>query len=114
MSEAIIPGFRRVPRTGVIYVMNRARKLGYRYEDPEWANLGQGMPETGSLPGAPPRIESITIDLKDRHVIVVEDIVDTGTSMEYYLDQLQDRGPASVRLASRVNLTKVVWLSVSP
>ena len=45
-------------------------------------------------------IESLTIDLKGRHVIVVEDIVDTGTSMEYYLDQLKDKGVASVRLAS--------------
>jgi len=63
MPETIIPGFRRVPRTGVIYVMNRARRLGYTYSDPEWANLGQGMPETGDLPGAPPRVEAITIDI---------------------------------------------------
>ena len=57
-----IPGFRRVPRTGVIYVMHRARREGYRAGHPEWANLGQGMPETGPIPGAPPRIEQIRID----------------------------------------------------
>ncbi len=57
-----IPGFRRVPRTGVIYVMHRAQAQGFEYGDPEWANLGQGAPETGPLPGAPPRIERITID----------------------------------------------------
>ena len=54
-----IPGFRRVPRTGVIYVMSRATALGFDYENKEWANLGQGSPETGELPGAPPRIESL-------------------------------------------------------
>ena len=57
-----IPGFRRVPRTGVIYVMHRATQQGFTYDDPEWANLGQGMPETGDLDGAPPRIDQITID----------------------------------------------------
>jgi len=62
MPELSIPGFRRVPRTGVIYVMDRARQQGFRYDDPEWANLGQGMPETGPLPGAPPRIEHVQID----------------------------------------------------
>ena len=54
-----IPGFRRVPRTGVIYVMSRATALGFDYENKAWANLGQGSPETGELPGAPPRIEEI-------------------------------------------------------
>src|SRR5215471_3173223 len=56
-----IPGFRFVPRTGVIYVMHEARALGFTYDDPHWANLGQGSPETGSIPGAPPRIESVVI-----------------------------------------------------
>ena len=48
--------FRPVPRTGVIYVMTEAAAAGYRPDDPAWANLGQGQPETGPLPGAPPRI----------------------------------------------------------
>lgn len=59
---APIPGFRAVPRTGVIYVMHRAEALGFSYASPEWANLGQGSPETGSLPDAPPRITDLTID----------------------------------------------------
>ncbi len=59
---ASIPGFRRVPRTGVIYVMHRARQQGYTPGDPAWANLGQGMPETGPIPDAPPRVETIRID----------------------------------------------------
>jgi aspartate/methionine/tyrosine aminotransferase len=61
MEESTIPGFRFVPRTGVIYVMHEAMARGFSYDDPRWANLGQGSPETGPLPGAPPRIESLTI-----------------------------------------------------
>ncbi|NNF33327.1 MAG: hypoxanthine phosphoribosyltransferase [Saprospiraceae bacterium] len=56
----------------------------------------EGMESSGSVRV----IESLTIDLKGRHVIVVEDIVDTGTSMEYYLEQLKDKEVASIRLAS--------------
>src|SRR5690606_4565725 len=62
MTQPTIPGFREVPRTGVIYVMHRAAELGYTAADPAWANLGQGAPETGALPGAPPRIERLSID----------------------------------------------------
>jgi aspartate/methionine/tyrosine aminotransferase len=54
--------FRSVPRTGVIYVMNEAQKSGYRQDDASWCNLGQGQPETGPLPGAPARINSVTFD----------------------------------------------------
>lgn len=62
MNQTTIPGFRNVPRTGVIYVMHKARALGFTYDNPEWANLGQGSPETGALPNAPPRIEHLTIN----------------------------------------------------
>ena len=59
-THPTIPGFRSLPLTGVIYVMNRARLRGFTYTHPDWANLGQGSPETGELPGAPPRHEQIT------------------------------------------------------
>jgi N-succinyldiaminopimelate aminotransferase len=56
------PGFRPVPFTGVIYVMAEATQLGYAYGHPEWCNLGQGQPETGPLPGAPPRVWDVAAD----------------------------------------------------
>lgn len=62
MVNIDIPGFRQVPRTGVIYVMHKATQRGFHYDNPDWANLGQGAPETGPLPGAPPRIEQININ----------------------------------------------------
>ena len=56
-----IPGFRQVPRTGVIYVMHEAEKYGFVYGHPDWANLGQGSPESGDLPGAPPRVSELRL-----------------------------------------------------
>lgn len=54
--------FRSVPRTGVIFVMTEAARLGFEYGNSQWANLGQGAPETGPMPGAPARVHNFTID----------------------------------------------------
>ena len=56
------PNFRSVPRTGVIYVMEKATALGFNYASKEWSNLGQGAPETGSIEDSPDRLTSIPID----------------------------------------------------
>jgi aspartate/methionine/tyrosine aminotransferase len=61
-----IPGFRTVPRTGVIYVTHEATRHGFSYSNPEWSNLGQGSPETGDIPGAPPRITEVKISEASR------------------------------------------------
>lgn len=38
--------------------------------------------------------------IRDKNVLVVEDIIDTGRTMNYLLDILRDRGPASVKLCA--------------
>lgn len=58
--------FRVVPRTGVIYVVAEAAKLGYKTGAPGWCNLGQGMPETGALKGGPARKAAVAIDPADQ------------------------------------------------
>ncbi len=65
-SPSAPPGFRAVPRTGVIYVMTEAVKRGFSAGSDEWANLGQGAPETGPIDGAPARINSVSI-ANDEH-----------------------------------------------
>lgn len=38
--------------------------------------------------------------IEDKHVLIVEDIVDTGLTMRYLLDNLATRRPASVKLCT--------------
>ena len=49
-------------------------------------------------------VVQITADLskpvEGKHVVVVEDIVDTGLTMDYLMDNLRTRHPASVKLCS--------------
>ena len=39
-------------------------------------------------------------DIVDRHVIVLEDIIDTGKTMNEFLPQLQNQQPASLKIAA--------------
>ncbi|MDR1123971.1 MAG: hypoxanthine phosphoribosyltransferase [Elusimicrobiota bacterium] len=39
-------------------------------------------------------------DIKNRHVIIVEDIIDTGTTAKYITELLATRGPASVEICT--------------
>ncbi len=41
-------------------------------------------------------LKHIDAKLKDRHVILVEDIIDTGLSMKYMIDKMKAMDPASV------------------
>jgi hypoxanthine phosphoribosyltransferase len=45
-------------------------------------------------------VKDLDQSLKNKHVILVEDIVDTGLTMTYLLNYLKGRGPLSVRVAS--------------
>tara|TARA_E500000178_G_scaffold351862_1_gene413936 strand:+ start:502 stop:1749 length:1248 start_codon:yes stop_codon:yes gene_type:complete len=51
MKKEYLEYFKEVPKTGVIYVLERAIKAGYSPSSSEWSNLGQGAPETGPLNG---------------------------------------------------------------
>lgn len=41
----------------------------------------------------------LTHDLKDRHIIILEDIIDTGGTVHHFLKEVTQRAPASVRMA---------------
>jgi hypoxanthine phosphoribosyltransferase len=45
-------------------------------------------------------VKDLDQSLKNKHVILVEDIVDTGLTMTYLFNYLKGRGPLSVRVAS--------------
>ncbi len=45
-------------------------------------------------------IMGINDDIKGRDVIIVEDIVDTGDTAVYLIDEINKKGPASIRFAT--------------
>ena len=44
--------------------------------------------------------QDLSRPIQDKHVIVVEDIVDTGHTVHYLMENLKTRGPASLKLCA--------------
>jgi len=54
--------------------------------------------EHGSVPsGAVRLVMDVRASIEGRHVMIIEDIVDTGHTLHYLIDMLKSRNPASVR-----------------
>lgn len=57
--------------------------------------------EHGSVrSGAVRLVMDVRRSIAGKHVLIVEDIVDTGHTLHYLIDMLKSRGPASVRTCS--------------
>ncbi len=59
----------------------------------------KGTSSTGNV------ITAIGLDtnVKDRHIVILEDIIDTGKTLYHYLPQLDSMQPASVKIAVLLN-----------
>ena len=55
-----------------------------------------GLASTGKI------IEQLPVseDIKDRHVVIIEDIVETGYSMEFLRERLMEKHPASIEICA--------------
>jgi aspartate/methionine/tyrosine aminotransferase len=100
MSE--ISAFRVVPRTGVIYVTSEAQKRGFSPLDTEWCNLGQGQPETGDLPGAPPRVRHVDVSVDDQDYAPVAGLWELREAIASLYNALYRRGLPSQYSAENV------------
>src|SRR6188768_2378262 len=102
MSDGTIPGVRSGPRTGVIYVTTEAVARGFSPSDPDWCNLGQGQPETGELPGAPPRTHAVEIAVDDQEYAPVVGLYELRAAVADLYNRLYRRGLPSQYTAENV------------
>lgn len=102
MADDHLTAFRTVPKTGVIFVTSEATKLGFSSNNAEWCNLGQGQPETGELPGAPPRVHSIAIDTDDQEYAPVAGLPELREAIADLYNSLYRKGMKSRYSAENV------------
>ena len=100
-----ISAFRPVPRTGVIFVTEEANRLGYQAGDPDWCNLGQGQPESGTLPGAPERVTDIHITPDDHDYAPVPGLWELREAVASLYNHLYRRGKKSQYTAENVAIS---------
>jgi hypoxanthine phosphoribosyltransferase len=60
------------------------------------SSYGSGTSSSGKIN----LTKGIEIDIKNKHVLIVEDIVDTGLTLNYLVDYLKSFGPESVKICS--------------
>ncbi|HTR54389.1 MAG TPA: pyridoxal phosphate-dependent aminotransferase [Kofleriaceae bacterium] len=116
-AEPTFAAFREVPRTGVIYVTTEANRLGYSSHSPrvtdassgaqsatedDWCNLGQGMPESEELPGAPPRVASLSVLPGDQEYAPVAGLWELREAIAGFYNELFRRGLPSKYSAENV------------
>ncbi len=92
VDELVLVG---VLRGCYIFLADLSRRLTIprRIDFIALASYGQ----TGTLPGAVRLIMDLRSDIAGKHVLIVEDIVDTGSTLQYLLGTLRSRGPASLK-----------------
>lgn len=82
---------------GAVMVMADLARRMTIHCDMDWmavSSYGSGTQSSGVV-----RIlKDLSTDIVDRHVLVVEDIIDTGLTLSYLLSNLQSRNPASLEV----------------
>lgn len=60
--------------------------------------------------------KDVSMELKDRHVIILEDIFDTGKSLDFCYNYMQAKKPASVKIVTLLDkpARRKPWVTVKP
>jgi len=96
---------------GAVMVMaDLARHLS-RHVEMDWmaiSSYGSGTTSSGVV-----RIlKDLDTDIMDRHVLVVEDIIDTGLTLSWLISNLRSRNPASVEICTLLRKPDAQRMSV--
>ena len=68
----------------------------------DYMSIAKYRPETEAS-AAVRVLKDLDLSIKGEHVLLVEDIIDSGLTMEYILSHLQNRGPASLKVCTLFN-----------
>src|SRR5512139_862914 len=97
-------------RGAVMVMADLARSFG-RHVEMDWmavSSYGSGTKSSGVV-----RIlKDLDTDISGRHVIVVEDIIDTGLTLSWLVSNLASRGPASVEICTLLRKPEAQRMSV--
>ncbi|HAK73873.1 MAG TPA: hypoxanthine phosphoribosyltransferase [Sporomusaceae bacterium] len=90
-----------VLRGAVIFMSDLARSISIPVAIDFMAVSSYGASTTSS--GIVRILKDLDEEVAGRHLLVVEDIIDSGLTLNYLLDNLHSRKPASIRLVTLLN-----------
>lgn len=74
----------------------RALPIPVRVDFVKWSSYGDDSTSSGEVQ----LLKDLSFSVEGKHVLVVEDIVDTGLTLRYLLENLESRGVASLAVAA--------------
>jgi hypoxanthine phosphoribosyltransferase len=96
---------------GAVMVMADLARSLERHVEMDWmavSSYGSGTKSSGVV-----RIlKDLDTDLNGRHVLIVEDIIDTGLTLSWLITNLRSRGPASVEIATLLRKPDALQMDV--
>ncbi|HSK27483.1 MAG TPA: hypoxanthine phosphoribosyltransferase [Jiangellales bacterium] len=96
---------------GAVMVMADLSRALSRHVETDWmavSSYGSGTQSSGVV-----RIlKDLDTDITGRHVLVVEDIIDTGLTLSWLVANLRSRGPASVEICTLLRKPEAAKTSV--
>ena len=96
---------------GAVMVMADLARHFSRHVEMDWmaiSSYGSGTKSSGVV-----RIlKDLDTDISGRHVLVVEDIIDTGLTLSWLISNLNSRGPASVEICTLLRKPEAQQMSV--
>ena len=96
---------------GAVMVMADLARQFNRHVEMDWmaiSSYGAGTKSSGVV-----RIlKDLDTDINGRHVLVVEDIIDTGLTLSWLVSNLSSRGPASVEICTLLRKPEAQQMSV--
>lgn len=72
----------------------RQLKLDLEIDFVRMTSKGKGL----TTPGTVSILKDISVDIRDKHVIIVEEIIDSGRTLKFLYDRLKASQPASVEV----------------
>lgn len=81
-----------------IFMADLVRRLDFPLEVEflRLASYGRGTKSSGRIRV----VQGLRVPVRGRHVLVVEDIIDTGTTLAFLLDYLKKKRPASLKVCA--------------
>jgi hypoxanthine phosphoribosyltransferase len=96
---------------GAVMVMADLARTFERHVEMDWmavSSYGSGTKSSGVV-----RIlKDLDTDINGRHVLIVEDIIDTGLTLSWLVSNLNSRGPASVEICTLLRKPDALQMTV--
>ena len=98
---------------GAVMVMADLSRALPRHVEMDWmaiSSYGSGTKSSGVV-----RIlKDLDTDISGRHVLIVDEIIDTGLTLSWLVNSLGSRGPASVEIATLLRKPEALTMPVDP